>query len=387
MLLAAIFVNLLLVPGKGAFVYTTLKKFLKIGLNLINHCPRLLSAAILLFGFWLFFYFSGASLGSSVASIVDTIPQNKEAALNKQEEESILGGPLSWDNEFFTNQSAIDFTVDDEAENLDYVTLQEGSLLAPTNPSLMNAFLNVRKDIIYYTVKSGDTPEGIALSFNLNTNTVLWANNLKDGDIVRPGDSLMILPINGVRHKVKFGDTVSGLAKLYQADAEEIRQFNFLSEGEPLAVDTYVIAPDGETPKPARSKKKQITLPKFVPSLLLSKVDWLIMPATGFNWGRLHSNNGVDITNRCGTPIYASASGLVILSDAVGWNGGYGKYIRIQHPNGAVTLYAHNQELLVQPGQAVSQGQLIAIMGSTGRSTGCHVHFEVRGAKNPFARR
>jgi len=124
--------------------------------------------------------------------------------------------------------------------------------------------------------------------------------------------------------------------------------------------------------------------PKYASSVQPAN-NWLIYPTSGRSWGRIHSNNGVDVANPCGTPIYAAAAGQVILSDSSGWNGGYGKYIKIQHPNGVVTLYAHASQLLVSGGESVVQGQLIAYMGTTGRSTGCHLHFEVRGAKNPLA--
>ncbi len=111
-------------------------------------------------------------------------------------------------------------------------------------------------------------------------------------------------------------------------------------------------------------------------------------PALGWNWGILHSINGVDIANQCGSPILAAAEGLVIESEN-GWNNGYGNYIKIQHPNGAYTIYSHNSKNLAEIGDYVDKGQKIALMGNTGKvkgETGCHVHFEVRGAKNPFAR-
>ena len=100
---------------------------------------------------------------------------------------------------------------------------------------------------------------------------------------------------------------------------------------------------------------------------------------------RIHGQNGVDVASACGTPIYAAAAGAVILSDGIGWNFGYGKYIMIRHSNGVVTVYGHASRLLVNQGDYADQGQLIALMGTTGRSTGCHLHFEVRGAKNPMA--
>lgn len=135
---------------------------------------------------------------------------------------------------------------------------------------------------------------------------------------------------------------------------------------------------------PLVAPKPAVTAPKYAKSTVPAS-NWLIVPASGKDWGRIHASNGVDVANVCGTPIYAAAAGRIILSDGIGWNGGYGKYIQIQHPSGVVTLYAHASQLLVGVGEEVAQGQLIAIMGTTGRSTGCHLHFEVRGASNPLA--
>ena len=111
-----------------------------------------------------------------------------------------------------------------------------------------------------------------------------------------------------------------------------------------------------------------------------------MLPAIGFNWGRIHGRNGVDVANSCGTPIYAAADGSVTSAKTSGWNGGFGKFLKILHSNGTETLYAHVSRLLVAAGEYVTKGQQIAVMGSTGRSTGCHLHFEVHGAKNPLAK-
>ena len=98
----------------------------------------------------------------------------------------------------------------------------------------------------------------------------------------------------------------------------------------------------------------------------------------------LHGYNGIDLAAPTGTPVLASASGDVIVSRGYGWNGGYGNYIVIKHPNGTQTLYAHLNEVIVSSSWHVVQGQIIGYVGATGKSTGPHLHFEVRGAKNPF---
>lgn len=112
-------------------------------------------------------------------------------------------------------------------------------------------------------------------------------------------------------------------------------------------------------------------------------------PTTGKNWGRLHGNNGVDIADGCGKMIYAADEGMVVESAANGnWNGGYGNYVVIKHPNNVQTKYAHTKKNLIKVGSYVLQGDPIALIGNTGfvhGITGCHLHFEVLGARNPFA--
>lgn len=114
------------------------------------------------------------------------------------------------------------------------------------------------------------------------------------------------------------------------------------------------------------------------------------IPARGINWGELHPRNAVDIAGHCGAPLYAASAGEVREMRTEGWNGGYGVYVDIDHGDGVVTRYAHAEKILVVENQMVVAGEMIAVMGKTGESTGCHVHFEVRGgsrARNPFAKK
>lgn len=280
-----------------------------------------------------------------------------------------------------TAQASVDFSADDELENADFAILQGTDLVAPSGPGASNPFSGMRKDVVDYTVVEGDTPFDLAIKFGINTDTILWANGLTENSIIKPGQKLTILPINGVLVKTAAKDTVESLAQKYNGKAEEIIAFNDLSAQGSLNVGMTIIIPNGEMPAPAKPK---YTAPSQKYAQLPS-AGWLILPTTGRNWGKIHGQNGVDVASACGTPIYAAAAGTVLISDGVGWNYGYGKYIEIRHANGVVTVYAHASQLLVNAGQKVNQGQLIALMGTTGRSTGCHLHFEVRGAKNPLA--
>jgi murein DD-endopeptidase MepM/ murein hydrolase activator NlpD len=115
-------------------------------------------------------------------------------------------------------------------------------------------------------------------------------------------------------------------------------------------------------------------------------VNYFTKPTIGYDWGQLHHYNAVDIANACGTPVTAAAEGLVVDLSTDDWDGGYGHMVLMEHPNGMGTRYAHLKTISVHIGDYLEQGAPIGTMGQTGDATGCHLHFEVIGAKNPFAR-
>ena len=159
---------------------------------------------------------------------------------------------------------------------------------------------------------------------------------------------------------------------------QEIIAYNGLSSDGFIRAGQKLVIPDGELPTRIRT---------YIASSTYSGQDlggYFIRPSAGRISQRLHGTNAVDIAASCWTSIHAAADGQVVISDGYGWNGGYGKYVRVRHPNGVETVYAHAIEVAVTAGQYVSQGDLIAYMGSTGRSTGCHLHWEVWGARNPL---
>ena len=161
---------------------------------------------------------------------------------------------------------------------------------------------------------------------------------------------------------------------------EKILQYNKnLAKGQ-LQVGSNIVIP-GAKPKKSLATISGENLPSYP--------GYFIIPTTGWNWGQLHYFNAVDIANACGTPIYASAEGLVVKEFSYGYNDGYGHYIDLEHPNGVITRYAHTQKNKVSVGDYVLQGDLIAYIGNTGKThgpTGCHLHFEMRGARNPFSK-
>ena len=264
-------------------------------------------------------------------------------------------------------------------------TIQDNSIVSRGTilTDILNELTDRGTQISTYTVQEGDTLSFIASDYGVSVNTIIWANSLKSPDAIKPGMELKIPPVTGVVHKVKKGDTVTSLAKKYGVEAEKIISFNFLPQEGNLQEGQELIVPDGKLQTQLAitqtSVAKRFT---YLPNL----TDFFRLPTIGFNWGRIHGRNGVDIANSCGTPVYAAADGLVALAKSSGWNGGFGKVLKIAHSNGTETLYGHLSGLLASVGEYVAKGQEIAVMGSTGRSTGCHLHFEVHGAKNPLAK-
>lgn len=274
----------------------------------------------------------------------------------------------------------------------DIAVVGGSALLSQEGPSGTAADLEHERpessQISVYTVHPGDSLSEIAEMFDVSVNTIMWANDLKNGTI-REGQTLVILPITGVRYTVQKGDTISSLSKKYKADAEEIARYNDLSVGSALAVGSTIIIPDGEiaAPAPVRISSSIATSPLRGASgpLVSGYYRWPV--DGGVLTQGLHGYNSVDIGAPRGTGILASAAGTVLISRGGGaWNGGYGNYIVIQHDNGTQTLYAHASQIYVSAGQRVAQGAVIGTVGATGKATGNHLHFEVRGAVNPFTK-
>lgn len=235
-------------------------------------------------------------------------------------------------------------------------------------------------EISVYVVREGDTLSQIAEMFEVNANTILWANDLKSFTDIHPGDTLVILPIVGVRHVVKSGDTLASIAKKYDAELEEILTYNHLDEDDELTEGQTVVVPGGTI-----ATAVHIASAQSGSSGGGTGGNWLTHPVPGaVKTQGIHGYNGVDLAASYGTPIRAAASGEVIVAKSGGWNGGYGSYIVIRHANGVQTLYAHLSSVSVGIGAYVSAGEVIGAMGNSGRSTGTHLHFEVRGARNPF---
>jgi LysM repeat protein len=270
------------------------------------------------------------------------------------------------------------------------ILIVNNSALLPENSGFAQSENHANDQISIYVVREGDTLQTISKMFNVSINTIIWSNdNIKNGK-VKPGESLVILPISGIQHTVKSGDSIESIARNYKADIDEIYSYNQLNKNSKLSAGDIVIVPDGEittkkelTPKKAGSSGKSRNVRDYTSAP--DYTGYYARPLTGgIKTQGIHGYNGVDIASTFGTNILASADGTVIVSKSSGWNGGYGSYIVIKHSNGTQTLYAHLSGVAVSVGDEVTQGQVIGYMGSTGKSTGTHLHFEIRGAKNPF---
>ncbi len=267
---------------------------------------------------------------------------------------------------------------------VDEILTEDGALVADVSP-ITDAHpdaidLDGPKDISVYTVRDGDTIGTIAEMFEVSPNTIRWANDIDVKGTIKPGQELLILPISGVKYKVVKGDTIPGIAKKFSGDAREISLFNGIEEDTSLEIGSEIIIPNGEvsTPTPSKTTKPASgsTTSKETPSGYYGK------PTIGIKTQGHHDRYGaIDIGNKTGTPIWAMADGKVLSAKPEGWNGGYGKMVIIQHNNGTQTLYAHLSKVDVVSGQTVKKGQQIGLMGSTGRSTGPHLHIEIRTGK------
>lgn len=231
-----------------------------------------------------------------------------------------------------------------------------------------------RDQVISYTVKQGDTLQKIADQFGISVDTIKWANDLKR-DALAINQTLKIPPVTGIVYKVKEGDTIYSVAKKYRVDAQNIVNFPFNDFADldtfALAIGQTLIVPGGIQPEaPAQM------LP-FTPSVFAGGSGQLIWPTSGAvtqypSWYHM----ALDIANPGGPGVAAADNGVVILVKYLTYD--YGQHVMIDHGNGVVTLYGHLQAIYVKPGDQVAKGQIIGKMGSTGRSTGTHLHFEVR---------
>jgi len=302
-----------------------------------------------------------------------------------------------------------------------FLFVEEGFLMKTSSLGEQGSRLASAEGIVH-TVEQGDNLDAIAKRYNISPQTIRWANNIPDGQGIKPDQELVILPVDGVLHTVRRGQTVARIAQLYEVPQEEIVNRNrirnglivpgqqiLIPGGKPVVTDDTIAASEGNLRFAEKLSQKDLQLrlnlpnkggggapaaakPGGAPGAGAELTQAILQMPCGncfFTQYFSPSHYAVDIQTRGGGPIYAAEAGTVIRADT-GWNGGYGNVIEVDHGNGLVTLYAHNKELYVKSGDTVTRGQNIAFMGRTGLvhgPTGIHIHFEIRVngvKKNPL---
>lgn len=275
------------------------------------------------------------------------------------------------------------------------VDAPEGSVLEAAITTDTQVSEKPRDQIIEHTVAGGETLSTIAQQYGIDSNTIRWANSLADKDTIKPGDKLKILPVSGVAYNVQSGDTIYSIAEKFRANPQAIADFPFNPVGEDLRVQAgqTLIVPDGVPPLKPAPKTPQ---PRYVAQSQPKKAGSVnegsddrnekqkTPSSAGFIWPvggiitqyRTSYHAGDDIAGPMGTPVVASAGGVVIAAQKLAV--GYGWHVIIDHQNGYQTMYAHLSRIDVSVGQKVGQGKTVGLRGSTGRSTGSHLHFEIR---------
>lgn len=284
---------------------------------------------------------------------------------------------------------------DSQSENGvdDGLYVEDSSEIALVSPFGTSVHVDMRPEVEHdrptrtvieeYIVQPGESIGSISRKFGLRTATLLDANGLTARSYIQPGQKLRVLPYDGIVYKVKSGDTVAKIGKTYDSDIQKILEVNNLADASGLVVGREIILPDGHLPAPPAPKRpaqiatnlRNVIAPPPSPNRASRGMIWptAVRRVSQYWKGRRHT--GVDIAGPVGTPIYAADDGVVVVA---GWNsGGYGNMLLLDHGGGIYTRYGHSSKNLVQVGDTVKKGDTIALMGSTGRSTGPHLHFEV----------
>jgi len=348
-----------------------------------------------------FFSSFSSLLGNKVsADITDSLTSNSVISTQNSQNMALLQADFSSVPILQTKNKG-----DDVESNADINIVSENALFPATShisiPGETEAGDSYFNQISVYVVRKGDSISQIASMFEVSVETILAANDMKKTDKLVEGDVLFILPVSGLEHVITKGQTLESIAKLYKIDVADIAQFNGITEDTKLAIGDKILIPGGEMmdeggDKPAPNLSGSVAKDKnyYATHPIQNLSGYFINPVpTGRKTQGLHGpgNRGIDIGAPTGTPIYASASGTVLIVKTgcvVGkrsCGGGYGNMVIVQHSNGTKTLYAHMSKVNTKIGAQVSRGQVIGYVGNTGRSTGPHVHFEVFNAKNPGA--
>ena len=311
-------------------------------------------------------------------------------------------GYVDYDEAYENGLSFDEYKNQDVSVILDNMALNDGVILKP-NIGNKERDVDESNQTFAYVVEEDDTLASVAERFGVTKETLMMANGMYDAAQFKVGMTLEVLPVDGVIHLVKAGDTVSGIAQKYEIPESDILRQNQLdSENPVIHPDLALIIPGGKKnvtpPKPTYvASSTNSAVASSVPAPTASSYVYDGPPASGtllwpapdgciITQGFHAGHYAIDCANRSGGPIIASEAGVVTKVNAAGWGGGYGLHVIVNNGQGRQTLYAHFSSLNVVEGQSVAPGELLGMMGTTGRSTGIHLHFEVReGSKqNPM---
>lgn len=237
-----------------------------------------------------------------------------------------------------------------------------------------------RDSVVVYQVREGDTLSDIAQKFGVSLDTIRWQNNLESIEAIKPGQILEIPPVTGIVHKVKRGETIYSIAKKYDIDAQLIVNwpFNSFANDETFALDVgqLLVVPEGVMPEVKPWEQRRYVAYQTEGGAVTGTGQFVWPASGGITQYPVWYHMAIDISNNAMPDILAADSGQIIACNFFKW--GYGNHVMIDHGNGFVTLYGHLSSIYVNPGQSIGRGQAIGRMGSTGRSSGVHLHFEIR---------
>jgi murein DD-endopeptidase MepM/ murein hydrolase activator NlpD len=267
-----------------------------------------------------------------------------------------------------------------------------------THP-MLGPGLSERTTITEYIVQPGDSISEIANRLGVSTETVIWANDLSDPNLIRPGEVLRVPPVTGVLHTVQAGETLAQLAERYRVSVEAVLNYplNRIEDPQQLIAGQLILFPFGVKPRPPAPASPVVAVAASAASSAGEAAAAAASTLRGLRlgWpteGRITQyysgyHPALDIAAPFGSGVFAIDGGTVVVA-ATGWNGGYGTMVDIDHGNGFVSRYAHLNHLYVRKGEVVTRGQPLGTVGLTGITTGPHVHFELlyRGVRiNPLS--
>lgn len=222
--------------------------------------------------------------------------------------------------------------------------------------------------VIEYEVRPGDTLWEIAQRYEIDEATLRNVNPDLNPAALQPGQTIRVLTVQGTLHTVQPGEAVQTIADRYRVTTGSIAEANGLSDIHTIRVGQELIVPGATVPAPATGRARSAP----VAAGWMWPLSGPVTSHFGPRWGKMHS--GIDIAAPTGTPVAAARAGTVAYAN---WDGGYGLSVIIDHGDGTLSRYAHASTILVNPGECVDRGDAVIRVGSTGFSTGPHLHFEI----------